>query len=93
MLVRVLLLDTVATLALSLERGSVLAGLHTAGQIWLDYTLVFALILRRLLIASEFHVPGDGFSVGALGLIMLLNHLSRLFNCVQRTSVNVVSGL
>ena len=92
-LINVLLLDTVASLALGLEGGSVLAGLHTSGQIWFNYPLVFALVLRRLLIASLLHVFGDGFTVGALGVIMLLDHLSRLFDGVQCAGVDIVSSL
>ena len=88
-----LLLDTVASLPLGLEGGSVLAGLHTAGQIWFNHAVGFTLVLRRLLIASLLHVPSDGFTVGALGVIMLFDDLSRLFNCVQSIRVDIVSSL
>ena len=88
-----LLLDTVGCLTQCLECGSVLASLHTAGQIWFNYALVFTFVFRCLLIASLLHVPCDCFTVGALGIIMLLDHLSRLFNCVQSTRVDIVSSL
>ena len=88
-----LLLYTVACLPLGLEGGSVLASLHTSGQIWFNYALVFTFILWPLLIASLLHVSSDRFTVGALSVIMLLDHLSRLFNCVQCTRVDIVSSL
>ena len=88
-----LLLDAVASLPLGLKGGSVLAGLHTPGQIWFNYAVGFTLVLRRLLIASLLHVLSDGFTVGALGVIMLLDHLSRLFNCVQCATGDIVSSL